>query len=77
MFSFRLTTDFVDDYRAKPVPWGYTDVAGNSVGEITFMRTYSRIKEDGSKEDSGRRLRARGQRHVLDPEGSLQGESAA
>lgn len=50
MFSFRLTEDFVDYYRKKPVPWGYTDAGGNSVGEITFMRTYSRLKEDGSKE---------------------------
>lgn len=50
MFSFRLTDDFVSYYRTQPVPWGYTDVAGNSVGEITFMRTYSRLKEDGSKE---------------------------
>lgn len=26
------------------------DAAGNSVGEITFIRTYSRLKEDGTKE---------------------------
>ena len=32
------------------MPWGYTDAAGNSVGEITFLRTYSRLKEDGTKE---------------------------
>ena len=50
MFSFRLTEDFVSQYRSRPVPWGYTDAGGNSVGEITFMRTYSRLKEDGSKE---------------------------
>ena len=37
-------------YRSKKVPWGYQDAAGNSVGEITFLRTYSRIKEDGTKE---------------------------
>lgn len=37
-------------YRDKKVPWGYSDAAGNSVGEITFLRTYSRIKEDGTKE---------------------------
>ena len=48
--SFKLSQDFVDGYRGKPVPWGYKDVAGNSVGEITFLRTYSRIKEDGTKE---------------------------
>lgn len=50
MFSFRLTDDFVASYEKKQVPWGYTDAGGNSVGEITFMRTYSRLKEDGTKE---------------------------
>lgn len=48
--SFKLTNDFVEAYRTKQVPWGYKDVAGNSVGEITFLRTYSRLKADGTKE---------------------------
>lgn len=48
--SFRLADDFVSGYRAKQVPWGYKDAAGNSVGEVTFLRTYSRLKEDGTKE---------------------------
>ena len=48
--SFRLTEDFLKDYRSKKVPWGYKDAGGNSVGEITFLRTYSRLKEDGTKE---------------------------
>jgi ribonucleoside-triphosphate reductase len=48
--SFRLADDFVAGYREKKVPWGYKDAAGNSVGEITFLRTYSRLKEDGTKE---------------------------
>ena len=48
--SFRLTEDFLSGYREKKVPWGYQDAAGNSVGEITFLRTYSRLKEDGTKE---------------------------
>jgi ribonucleotide reductase alpha subunit len=48
--SFKLTTDFVEGYKNKVVPWGYKDVAGNSVGEITFLRTYSRLKADGTKE---------------------------
>jgi adenosylcobalamin-dependent ribonucleoside-triphosphate reductase len=48
--SFRLTEDFLGAYRGKKVPWGYQDAAGNSVGEITFLRTYSRLKEDGTKE---------------------------
>lgn len=50
MFSFKITEDFIDSYRSKPSPFGYRDAGGNSVGEITFLRTYSRIKEDGSKE---------------------------
>ena len=49
-FSFRLSDDFVQGYRGKKAPFGYTDAAGNSVGEITFLRTYSRLKEDGTKE---------------------------
>ena len=50
MFSFKLSDEFVSDYRKKESPFGYKDVAGNSVGEITFLRTYSRKKEDGTKE---------------------------
>jgi ribonucleotide reductase alpha subunit len=34
----------------QKAPFGYADAAGNSVGEITFLRTYSRLKEDGTKE---------------------------
>ena len=48
--SFHLSDDFVAEYRDKKPPFGYTDAAGNSVGEITFLRTYSRLKEDGTKE---------------------------
>lgn len=50
VYSFRLTEDFLDSYKEKKVPFGYADAAGNSVGEITFLRTYSRLKEDGTKE---------------------------
>lgn len=42
--SFRLSDDFVAGYANRPVPWGYADAAGNSLGEITFLRTYSRKK---------------------------------
>ena len=49
-FSFKLSDDFVQGYKEKKAPFGYTDAAGNSVGEITFLRTYSRLKEDGHKE---------------------------
>jgi ribonucleoside-triphosphate reductase (thioredoxin) len=50
LFSFRLSDDFIASYKEKKAPFGYTDAAGNSVGEITFLRTYSRLKEDGTKE---------------------------
>lgn len=49
-FSFKLSEEFISTYRAKTPPFGYRDAAGNSVGEITFLRTYSRLKEDGTKE---------------------------
>lgn len=49
-FSFKLADDFIAGYKDKKAPFGYADVAGNSVGEITFLRTYSRLKEDGTKE---------------------------
>ena len=50
MFSFKLNEEFVAEYKSKESPFGYKDAAGNSVGEITFLRTYSRKKEDGTKE---------------------------
>jgi hypothetical protein len=50
VFSFRLSEEFLKDYRDKKAPFGYQDAVGNSVGEITFLRTYSRLKEDGTKE---------------------------
>ena len=49
-FSFRLNDDFVAGYKDKKPPFGYADAVGNSVGEITFLRTYSRLKADGTKE---------------------------
>lgn len=50
MFSFRISEEFLSDYRNRQAPFGYRDAAGNSVGEITFLRTYSRLKIDGKKE---------------------------
>lgn len=42
--SFRLPEEFLETYKDRKVPWGYADSAGNSLGEITFLRTYSRRK---------------------------------
>ena len=50
LFSFKLPDAFLANYRGKSPVWGFTDAGGNSVGELTFVRTYSRKKEDGSKE---------------------------
>ena len=50
MFSFKLAEEFVAPYKTLKAPFGYQDAAGNSVGEITFLRTYSRLKPDGTKE---------------------------
>jgi hypothetical protein len=50
IFSFRLSDEFIEPYKTKKAPFGYRDAGGNSVGEITFLRTYSRLKEDGTKE---------------------------
>jgi len=50
MFSFKLSSDFVYKYINREVNWGYKDAGGNSLGEITFIRSYSRLLEDGSKE---------------------------
>lgn len=48
--SFKLNDSFVEQYKDLEVPFGFKDAGGNSLGEITFIRTYSRKKEDGSKE---------------------------
>lgn len=50
MFSFKLPDDFIDQYENRKVDWGYPDAAGNALGEITFIRSYSRVKDDGTKE---------------------------
>ncbi len=40
-----LEQSFVDSYAAKKAPWGF-----NGLGEIVFLRTYSRQKENGDNE---------------------------
>jgi ribonucleoside-triphosphate reductase len=49
-FSFKLSSDFIESYKKIEAPFGFRDAATNSLGEITFIRTYSRMKEDGTKE---------------------------
>lgn len=43
--TFNLPKDFIDQYRSLPEPFGY-----NGLGSLTFYRTYSRQKDDGSYE---------------------------
>ena len=50
VFSFRLLDEFVSKYKDIQPPFGFSDAGSNSLGEITFIRTYSRVKEDGTKE---------------------------
>ncbi len=50
VFSFRLSDEFINKYAQTNAPFGFSDAGSNSLGEITFIRTYSRMKEDGTKE---------------------------
>ena len=42
--KFSLSDNFIDGYKRKRAPFGF-----NGLGELVYMRTYSRIKEDGKK----------------------------
>jgi ribonucleoside-triphosphate reductase len=43
--KFSLSDNFIDGYKRKRPPFGF-----NGLGELVYMRTYSRIKEDGKNE---------------------------
>jgi len=45
MEKFKLSENFVNKYKRKRPPFGF-----NGLGELVYMRTYSRIKEDGKNE---------------------------
>jgi len=49
-FSFRLLPDFIEKYKTVEPPFGFRDAGGNSLGELTFLRTYSNLNSDGTKE---------------------------
>lgn len=42
---FKLKNEFVDQYKDVKPPFGF-----NGLGEIVYLRTYSRLKEDGTNE---------------------------
>lgn len=44
--KFRLTDNFLASYKTRKAPFGF-----NGLGEIVYMRTYSRIKPDGKNEN--------------------------
>ncbi len=48
--SFHLKDAFVQEYATTPPPFGFRDAAGTALGELVYLRTYSRKKADGSKE---------------------------
>ena len=43
--QFSLSDNFIDGYKRKRAPFGF-----NGLGELVYMRTYSRIKDDGKNE---------------------------
>ena len=45
MNKFRLSENFINKYKRKKPPFGF-----NGLGELVYMRTYSRIKENGKNE---------------------------
>ena len=45
MEKFVLSEKFINKYKRKKPPFGF-----NGLGELVYMRTYSRIKEDGKNE---------------------------
>jgi hypothetical protein len=45
MDNFRLSDNFIEQYKTKHPPFGF-----NGLGELVYLRTYSRLKEDGWNE---------------------------
>ena len=46
---FALSDNFIEGYRRKRAPFGF-----NGLGELVYMRTYSRIKDDGKMKCGGK-----------------------
>ncbi len=45
MEKFQLSDNFINKYKRRKAPFGF-----NGLGELVYMRTYSRIKENGKNE---------------------------
>lgn len=50
MLKSFLDDNVISAYRQQSPDWGYKS-GPNSIGELTYARTYSRIKQDGGQED--------------------------
>lgn len=50
--QFELSNGFLNKFSNSDPEFGY-----NGLGEVTYYRTYSRIKEDGYREDFGKQLK--------------------
>lgn len=48
--SFRLSDDFVKGFSRKKVDWGFQISDDLSLGELTYISKYSRLKDNGTKE---------------------------
>lgn len=48
--SFKLSDAFVNSFAEREVNWGFPIAEGLSLGELTYISKYSRIKDDGTKE---------------------------
>ena len=45
-----LSEEFLNEYRSSEPDWGFKS-GPNSIGKLTYARTYSRIKPDGGQEN--------------------------
>ncbi len=51
MEKFQLSENFINKYKRKRPPFGF-----NGLGELVYMRTYSRIKKMVKMRDGGKPL---------------------
>ena len=51
MEKFKLSENFINKYKRKKPPFGF-----NGLGELVYMRTYSRIKKMEKRKDGGKPL---------------------
>ena len=59
MENFKLSEKFIDKYKRKKAPFGF-----NGLGELVYMRTYSRIKENGKMKDGGKLFSVWSREHI-------------